>query len=174
MRTPASAARVRVTKRRNSSRIERFAECLSHTWHKNDRDAVALALLVEKRRLVQRKRNRNPFHRKNRSRSAGRSTGRSALDSARICGHESSSCASNKGHAARHGVSVGDFEIRTHLDGMPERVAEVEQLPAALFEFVFLDDVALDFDAASNDLFSDGSRERQAVFPATKKGLRLR
>ena len=54
MRTSASAARVR-DETAKLLKIERFAECLSHTSHENDRDAVALALLVEKRRLVQRR-----------------------------------------------------------------------------------------------------------------------
>ena len=54
MRTPASAARVR-DETAKLLKIERFAECLSHTSHENNRDAVALALLVEKRRLVQRR-----------------------------------------------------------------------------------------------------------------------
>ena len=54
---------------------------------------------------------------------------------------------------------------------MPERVAEVKQLPAALFEFVFLDDVALDFDAASNDLFQTGVASDKRFFQQRKKGF---
>jgi len=69
-------------------------------------------------------------------------------------------------HPKRHGVAVGQFEMGGALEGMAERVAEVQDLTTSLLTWVRLDDVAFDGDGRSNP-----TSERQ--WNASSDGVRI-